>query len=257
MGVALRSCLNRAVKRAMAHEKVKRNVEELCGVPKGKTGRQSKSLTFTQALEVLKASESSRMHPYIVFSLLTGARTEELRELRWDHVDLKGTPAHGRVPATPPHIQVWRSVRATGDTKTKKSRRTLALPERAIEALKAQRKQQAREKKAAGEGWHESGLVFTSKTGNPLDSANVRRDFRNAIRGAKGIYADSWTPRDLRHIFVSLLSDHGMSLDQIAQLAGHSSTAVTETVYRHQIRPVIQSGALAMDKIFEQPDPAL
>jgi hypothetical protein len=30
----------------------------------------------------------------------------------------------------------------------------------------------------------------------------------------------------------------------------HSSTTVTGTVYRHQLQPVIQSGAEAMDKIF-------
>ncbi|TDD05576.1 hypothetical protein, partial [Nonomuraea diastatica] len=32
---------------------------------------------------------------------------------------------------------------------------------------------------------------------------------------------------------------------------GEGPTAVTETVYRHQIRPVIQTGALAMDRIFD------
>ena len=31
---------------------------------------------------------------------------------------------------------------------------------------------------------------------------------------------------------------------------GHSSTSVTELVYRHQIRPVIQSGATIMDRLF-------
>ena len=46
-------------------------------------------------------------------------------------------------PAVPPHVAVWRSVRAHGDTKTEKSRRTLALPERAVEALREHRRQQA------------------------------------------------------------------------------------------------------------------
>ena len=30
------------------------------------------------------------MHAYIVVSLLTGARTEELRALTWNHLDLEG-----------------------------------------------------------------------------------------------------------------------------------------------------------------------
>jgi hypothetical protein len=49
---------------------------------------------------------------------------------------------------------------------------------------------------------------------------------------------------------VSLLSDSGVPLEEISRLVGHSSTTVTELVYRHQIRPVVQTGASAMDVIF-------
>jgi integrase len=56
--------------------------------------------------------------------------------------------------------------------------------------------------------------------------------------------------RELRHSFVSLLSDSGIPIEEISRLVGHSSTTVTEQVYRHQIRPVIQDGAIAMDRLF-------
>jgi integrase len=92
--------------------------------------------------------------------------------------------------------------------------------------------------------------VFASKVGTPLDPSHVRREFRRAIRGAAGLDPDEWTPRELRHSFVSLLSDNGVPLDEISRLVGHSSTAVTELVYRKQIRPVLQGGATAMDRIF-------
>ena len=49
---------------------------------------------------------------------------------------------------------------------------------------------------------------------------------------------------------MSLLSDSGVALEEISRLVGHSSTAVTEEVYRKQIRPVIQTGATVMDKLF-------
>jgi hypothetical protein len=32
---------------------------------------------------------------------------------------------------------------------------------------------------------------------------------------------------------------------------GHSSTSVTETVYRHEIRPVLTKGATAMNRILK------
>lgn len=234
----------------MARDKVKRNVVELCAVPQGRSGRPSKALTLAQAKAVLKAAEGSRMHAYVVLSLLTGARPEELRALTWDHVDLVGKPDSD--PLIPPYVAVWRSVRAGGDTKTRKSRRTLALSKRCMEALQRHRVQQDAERQAAGEARKDHGLVFASKLGTPLDPSRVRRDSRQAIKAAEGVNPAEWTPRELRHSFVSLLSDQGTSLEKIAQLVGHSGTAVTEAVYRMQIRPVLQQGAVVMDEIFRE-----
>lgn len=59
-----------------------------------------------------------------------------------------------------------------------------------------------------------------------------------------------WATRELRHSLVSLLSDSGVPLEDISRLVGHSGTSVTELVYRHQMRPVIQTGAMAMDTLF-------
>ena len=243
----LHACLNRAVNRAMARDQVKRNVVVLCGTPAGQDGRPSKSLTLEQAKAVLKAAEQSSLRAHIVVSLMTGARTEELRALRWDHVDLDGNADAD--PPVPPTIQVWRSVRVGGDTTTRKSRRTLALPAGCVAALKWQQATQEREREHAGKKWQESGVVFASSTGRERDAAGVRRAFRR-VAGLAGLNQGEWTPRELRHSFVSLLSDSGMGLEEIADLVGHSGTSVTEKVYRHQLRPVLLNGAQTMDKIF-------
>jgi Site-specific recombinase XerD len=245
----LYGCLNRAVSRAMARDKVKRNVVALCSIPTGQAGRPSKSLTLDQAKTLLDSAKSSRFYAYLTLSLLTGARTEELRALTWDHVDLEGQPEAD--PPVPPSIQVWRSVRAGGDTKTKKSRRTLALPERCIAALRRHRRLQDRDRERAGKDWHSTGLVFATGHGTPLLAGNVRRTFRRITR--KAGLGEEWTPRELRHSFVSLLSDNGVRLEDIADLCGHSGTSVTERVYRHQLRPVLLDGAVAMDRIFDPP----
>jgi integrase len=84
--------------------------------------------------------------------------------------------------------------------------------------------------------------VFTTRHGTELDAANVRRELRRALRQVPGIDPAEWTPRELRHSFVSVLSDAGIPVEQIAQLVGHRGTTVTELVYRHQLRPVIQTG---------------
>jgi integrase len=244
----VRACLVRAVNRAMARDKVKRNVVLLCSVPTGRPGRPSKSLTTEQARDVLTKTAGDWMHNYIVVSLLTGARTEELRALKWQHVHLDGIPSAS--PPVPAYVEVWRSVRSGGDTKTRKSRRTLALPSRAVDALRRQRVEQAELRLQVGERWTDNGLVFPSKAGTPMDRNNALRAFRTALAKVPNIEPMDWSPRELRHSFVSLLSDSGVSIEEISRLVGHSGTSVTELVYRHQIRPVLQTGAVAMDSLF-------
>ncbi|GAB3142094.1 hypothetical protein GCM10027161_29950 [Microbispora hainanensis] len=55
----------------------------------------------------------------------------------------------------------------------------------------------------------------------------------------------------MRHSFVSLLSASGVPIENISRLVGHSSTKVTEMVYRFQLRPVLLEGAGAMDDLFK------
>ena len=186
------------------------------------------------------------MHAYIVLSLLAGIRTEEARALHWTHIDLDGDPAAS--PPVPPHIAVWRSVRTHGDTKTQRSRRTLGLPAAAVQALRAWAGSQAAERLAAGNGWQDTGLVFTSHHGAALDAANVRKMFKRVCTEAR--IGDGWTPRELRTSFVSLLSHRGVSIEEIARLVGHASTRTTEIVYRRELRPIITTGAEIMDELF-------
>ena len=76
--------LRQSVRRAQSRDLVKRSVAWLCDIPKGRAGRQSKALTQAEALQLLRAAAAHRaMHAYVVMSLLTGARTEELRALTW------------------------------------------------------------------------------------------------------------------------------------------------------------------------------
>jgi integrase len=122
--------LKRVIRHAEANDLVSRNVATLADTPKGQQGRPSKSLTLDQAIAVIAAARTlpvmelhpglkdvrrpaALMHAYIVLSLLAGICTEEARAPRWQHVDLNGDPA--AAPPVPPHVAVWRSVRARRD----------------------------------------------------------------------------------------------------------------------------------------------
>ncbi|WP_210414756.1 site-specific integrase [Microlunatus elymi] len=233
------SVLRRSVNRAVKVRLVDRNVVDLCQAPKGRPGRPSKSLTLQQASDLLVRTREQEMHAYIVVSLLTGLRPEEVRALRWDRVHLD---------AEVPFVEVWRSVRVGGDVKTAKSRRTLAIAGYVVQVLEEHRERQA--VKAARSDWQDNGLVFPSEVGTEQDAHNVRRKFRDALKQVPGIVHTEWAPYELRHSFVSILSEHGLPIEEISRLMGHSGTAVTELVYRHELRPVLESGATVMDSVF-------
>jgi integrase len=237
----VRSVLRRSINRAIKVGLADRNVVDLCPPPRGRDGRQSKSLTLQQASDVLDLTRDHHMHAYIVVSILAGLRPEEVRALRWDRVHLD---------ADTPHIEVWRSVRAGGDTKTQKSRRTLAIAGYVVDVLRRQVDHVHELRDRAGARWQENGLVFPSQVGTVQDAHNVRRMFRDALRAVPNLDPAEWTPRDMRHSFVSILSERGLEIEEISRLMGHAGTAVTELVYRHELRPVLEAGAAVMDTVF-------
>ena len=233
-----RMILIQASRNAMVNDLVVRNVAELTTVPTGQSGRPSRSLNLEQALAVLDAARGERLWPYVAVSMLGGIRTEEARALRWSEVDLEvGT------------VAVYRSVRRTGETKTEKSRRVFQIPEIAIEALRELVLKQAAYRAKAGTAWKENNLVFCTSLGGPMYATDVRMGFKRITE--KAALGRDWTPRELRHTFVSLLSDSGVPIEQIADAVGHSSTRTTEVVYRHQLRPVTRTAAIALGPLFE------
>jgi hypothetical protein len=140
-----------------------------------------------------------------------------------------------------------------GDTKTMKSRRTIALPDLCVRALVTLRAQQDTERRAAGEQWHETGLVFTTRLGTAM-----------MPRMCAGTSAEPWrqflasSPTSGRHVSLGIHSSRCSQTRACRSKMcpgswGHCSTSVTELVYRHQIRPVIQSGATIMDRLFSSP----
>ena len=49
----------------------------------------------------------------------------------------------------------------------------------------------------------------------------------------------------------------GVSIEEIARLAGHASTRTTEVVHRRELRPVITTGAEIMDEVFREANAVL
>ena len=158
-----------------------------------------------------------------------------------------------RNPPVPPSMAVWRSVRATGDTKTRLSRRTLALPARCVEVLMTHRGPQDRMRLLAGKsgsrwGWS-SPRASAPRSTRPTSAGTSAPPSagRQASTPTTGLRGSCGTPSSRCSLTAASRSRRS---------PGSSGTAARwspRLVYRKQLRPVIQSGATVMDRLFSRP----
>ncbi len=224
---SIHAVLRNALEDAVREELIPRNVAKLVRVatPTYTVGR---GLSVKDARLLLRLSREDRLHALYVLALTLGLRRGELLGLHWVNVDLDA----GALEV------VWNLQRVGGELrlvppKTRHSLRTVPLPELCLAALREHRKQQMGERLAAGGRWVESGLVFTTSIGSPIEPDNLRRSWY-PLREAAGIGAVRF--HDLRHTCVTLLLDLGVPPHIVQEIVGHADTGVTMTIYAHASR---------------------
>ena len=89
--------------------------------------------------------------------------------------------------------------------------------------------------------------MWTNSVGSPTDPARIRRAFEQAVQDADT--GDGWSPNPLRHTAASLLSDAGVSLEDVADQFGHKDTRMASLHDRHRVRPTVSAGRLMEDVI--------
>jgi integrase len=173
----------------------------------------------------LTAVHGHRLEALYVCAVALGMRQGELLGLRWDDVDLDACVLHVRH-----QMQRIGGKLVLTQPKTERSRRTIALPELVIEALRWHRTVQLRERLLAGSRWQENRLIFSSGIGTGMDGSYIAHQFGKIIKDA-GLRRVRF--HDLRHGCAALLIHEGVDLRGIMDLLGHSSIAVTGDIYGH------------------------
>jgi integrase len=157
-------------------------------------------------------------------ALYLGLRRGELLGLRWADVDLD----IGRLEVVQTLQRVDGRLQFVRP-KTRRSERTIPLPPVVVSALREHRARQAKERLAAGRCWTDSGLVFTSRVGTPLEPDNLRRSWYEVRK----VLDEPLRLHDLRHTCVTLLLEAGVAPHIVQEIAGHSALDVTMTIYAH------------------------
>ena len=220
----LHAVLRRALVTAERWGLVTRNVAKLVDTPRV-SRHEIRPLTPDQAKQLIDAAADERLRALWITALGTGMRQGELLALRWDDVDFEAKRLHVRHTLARVEGEL-----TLLEPKTKRSRRTVALPDVVAAALRAHRTRQRMERLVAGSRWKDSGHVFTTSIGTPIEAAAVTRAFHRAL-------AIAGLPRsrfhDLRHAAATFLLAQGFTLEDVKNLLGHSSIMLTSNTYGH------------------------
>jgi integrase len=116
------------------------------------------------------------------------------------------------------------------EPKTARSRRTVPLSPAVVAMLRRHRAGQKADRLRAGNQWRDSGLVFTTELGGPVDPRNLLRVIEAAAEtaGVEGVGVHT-----LRHSAAVSWLESGVHIKAVADLLGHSWIAITGDVYGH------------------------
>jgi len=207
--------------------------------------------TAEDASAFLDSSRESQFGEIYALALTLGMRRGELLGLRWLEINAERTELRVRQTAHRAGVGQGMSV---GTTKTKRSRRTLPLPERAADALKRRHAIQDGDRRAEGPAWEDNGLVFTTKIGKPIEPSNLLRTLDKDIATA-GVRRIRF--HDMRHTCASLLLSQGVQMRVVMEILGHSNMAITSDIYSHVAPATLKGASEAMNSALNGRCPSL
>jgi integrase len=236
----VRSVLGIALARALKLGLVARNIVELVDRPRI-VRHEIRPLDVEQARALLTAAQRHRLSGLFSVALALGLRKGEALGLRWQDVDFDA----GTLVISGALQRIGGKLVRT-ETKNNSSRRMLRLPDSTVSALREHRVRQMEERLLAGQKWQDSGFVFTTRLGSPLDPRNVLRQFASVLRAAGMAHMRF---HDLRHSCATLLLAQGVPARVVQDILGHSAIRVTMDTYSHVMPSMRNEAARAMDAI--------
>ncbi len=215
-----------------------RNVARLASPPSSSSAKAPEMTVWTPAeLRAFLEAHAGHHHlPMLRLASMTGMRRAELCGLRWTDVDLDAATVTVRQSIT-----AVDGVAVVGDVKTKRSRRVIDIDATTVDVLRAWKAAQNRDRLKMGEGWANTGLVFTMGTGQGWHPDTISQAFDRLVAASD---LQRIRLHDLRHTHASHLLAAGVNVKVVSERLGHASVAFTLDVYAH-VMPGQQAHAAA------------
>jgi integrase len=216
---------------------VHRNAAALADAPRA-VRHEIRALTSDEARSFIEAVTGQRHEALYLLTVTLGLRRGEVLGLKWADLDFDARTVHvrGGLQRVGGKLQL-------SEPKTKRSRRSLPMLDFVAKALRAHRTRQLQERLTAGSTWRDTGYVFTTRIGTPVDPANLLDDFKRVLVRAN---LPHMRFHDLRHGAASLLLALNVHPRIVMELLGHSQISLTMDTYSHVTGDLLRD---AVDKL--------
>jgi integrase len=221
------STLKRALQDAVRSKYVHTNPLDDVKPPRVHNGERD-ILSPDDLRKLLAAARGSRYEGIIVLGAVCALRIGESLAVTYDCLDLDAGTITVR-------NTLWRGKLCP--PKTKSSRRTLKLPQIALEALT---------RLCESNGYPRQGFLFHTSNGTAIDASNFYRfGWRPILRDA-GL-PETLTYHSLRHGAGSLMVNQNIPIPIVSKYLGHQNSQITARLYLHQIDGTSSIAARGMD----------
>ncbi|WP_331448007.1 site-specific integrase [Streptomyces xanthochromogenes] len=234
--------LRSALSAACREEMITRNVAKLVEPPRPKP-RELSPWSLDETLAFLSTARLDPLYAAFVLAIAMGLRRGELVGLRWSDIDLEQ-----RTLTVRQQLQRRRGVLYNDETKGRRSR-ALPLPAMCVAPLRWHRMRQAAARASAGAAWQETGYIFTTRTGRPVEPRNVHRSF---VRVSADAGLRVVRLHDARHGCATLLTAAGVAPRVVMEILGHSQISLTMDVYTHVVQDTQREAISHMDRLLRR-----
>jgi len=241
--------LHKALVVAVRQRYIARNVADDIALPSVRTP-PIKPLDFAQAAALLETLADHRWGALYRLAINLGMRQGELLGLTWEAVDLEA----GTIRV---FQQLQRVKQPDGQrefvlqsTKTRSGERVLQIDASLVARLREHRRAQDEEAELRGAACkNRLKLLFTTDTGAPIHVSDLAKHFKSALGRAK---LPPIRFHDLRHTAATLMLADGVPLVTVSKILGHSSPAITATIYAHALDTSKASAIASLAQRLEQ-----